>query len=246
MEGSRGNDLSGAESSFLLDEPTMLSAAANELHAPLALLRQLGLALSSDGIDDAERKRIADQLTLTSERALRLTRQLTFDPLAQQLIDLEPVNAMTLCQDVYHELSPLFTAHGRSIAIKQRSKIPLVVANRSLLQRVLVSFGDNALHYGGSDDKPVQIVVSSLKDRVRLGVRDYGPALPVDMWRRLDERVAKRSAVTVPRRPQTSGVGLVMSRKLAEAMGGTVGVTRHRDGATFYVDMLLSRQMSIL
>jgi len=246
MDAEKGNQSKGVASGFSPDEPTLLSAAAGELNAPLVLLRQLSLALASDTLDASERRRLTDQLTLTSERALRLTRQLAFDSQAPQLVALEPINAMTLCQEVVHELAPLFTAHGRTISVKPRSKIPLLVADRSLLRRVLVSFGDNALHYGGSEDKPVQLVVTALKDRVRLGVRDYGPAVPSDMWRRLDDRVVRRSAVTVPRRPQTSGVGLVVSRRLAEAMGGAVGVIRHKDGATFYVDMLHSRQMSIL
>jgi len=39
---------------------------------------------------------------------------------------------------------------------------------------------------------------------------------------------------------------LIMAKKIAETMGGLVGVTRHRDGATFYVDMRLSGQLNLL
>ena len=38
-------------------------------------------------------------------------------------------------------------------------------------------------------------------------------------------------------RPQSSGLGLFVAGQFAQAMQGSVGATRHRDGATFYVDM---------
>lgn len=241
----KGYESGGVSGGFSIDEPTLIGAAANELNAPLILLRQLSLALSDESLSASERRRLTEQLTLTSERALRLTRQLSVNPDAPELLALEPVNPVTLCQEVVHELSPLFSAHGRAIAVRPRTKIPLLIADRTLLRRILVGFGDNALHYG-SDDKPIQLLISASGDRVRLGVRDYGPSVPVDLWQRLEGRVARRSVVPLPRRPQTSGVGLVAAQKLTEMMGGAVGVTRHRDGATFYVDMHVSGQMSML
>lgn len=245
MGSARGNESGGITHGFSIDEPTLLGATAAELNAPLVLMRQLSLALADDALSPAERRRLTEQLTLTSERALRLTRQLSMTPDTSELVALEPVNAVTLCREVVHELSPLFLAHGHAITVKPRTKIPLLIADRTLLRRVLVGFGDNALHYGSSD-KPVHVTISASGQRVRLGVRDYGPSVPTDIWQRLDGRIKRRAAVPLPRRPQTSGVGLIAARHLTELMGGTIGVTRHRDGATFYVDMHVSGQMSML
>jgi len=241
----QGNLSEGTRGDYQLDQSVLLGTIASELDSPLVLLRQLSMALAADDIDPRERRQLTERLTLTSERALRLTRQLAFDPRSMPIIDLEPVNAVTLCQEVARELSPLFMAHGRSITVHPRSKTPLMIANRKLLQRLLVGLGDNALHYG-SDDKPIQLTIQARADKMRIGVRDYGPAVPHDIWQRLDGRVARRAPVPLPRRPQTSGLGLIASRRIADLMGGVVGVTRHRDGATFYVDMRLSGQMSLL
>lgn len=241
----RGYESGGNLDGFSMDESTFIGAAASELNAPLVLLRQLSLALADESLTTTERRRLTDQLALTSERALRLARHLGYHPDAQPQLALEPVNAVTLCQEVVHELAPLFRAHGRAIALRPRTKVPLLIADRALLRRVLVSFGDNALHYG-SDDKPIQLTIKASGRHVRVGVRDYGPSVPADIWQRLDGRVMRRAPMPVPRRPQTSGVGLVAARKLTELMGGVIGVTRHRDGATFYVDMHVSGQMSLL
>lgn len=241
----RGYESGGDLGGFSIDESAFVGTAASELSAPLVLLRQLSLALADESLSPKERQRLTEQLTLTSERALRLTRHLSFHPDVQPLVELEPVNAVTLCREVAHELAPLFRAHNQSITVRERTKSPLLIADRKLLRRVLVSFGDSALHYG-SDERPVQLTIASSGQSVRVGVRDYGPSVPADVWQRLEGRVARRAAVPLPRRPHTSGIGLMTARKLTELMGGEIGVTRHRDGATFYVDMHVSGQMSLL
>lgn len=244
MEVQRGAYKRGA--SDHQNDESLLAATASELSAPLVLVRQLSLALAADNLDGAERQRLIDQLTLTSERALRAVRTLTYKPDTMPMaLALEPVNAVTLCNEVVHELTPLFTAHGKSIAVHPRSKSPLMITDRALLRRLLIGFGDNALYYG-SEKKPVELTVTTRGNTVRVGVRDYGPAIPSDLWQQLEGRIVRRASVPLPRRPHTSGVGLLMARQLAEAMGGLVGVTRHRDGATFYIDMRVSGQMSLL
>lgn len=232
-----------AESLFY-DSPSLITAA-HELKAPLALIRQLSLTLEQIDVSDAERIRMLQQVTLTSERALRLTADLTRSArLENALFELEPVNPQQLCEDIAHELTPLFTAHGRTIRVVSRRRPPLMVANRDLLRRIIMNFSDNALHY--SDINGVVELSTQLigGDVVRVGVRDYGPALPSDAWRTL---IAKLQAPQpVHARPQSSGLGLYIAGQFADVMDGAIGATRHRDGASFYVDMHASKQLRLL
>lgn len=229
--------LFGSSSAFL--------AAAHELKAPLALVRQLSLMLESSDVTDTERQRMLRQITLTSERALRLTTDLTKTARLQDaLFELEPINPQQLCKDIAHELSPLFTAQGRTISVKNRRKQPLLVANRDLLRRILLGFSDNALHYTIENGR-VELHTQALdNDMIRVGVRDYGPAIPNDVWRNMTGNLTQPQ--TMHARPQSSGLGLYIASQFAEAMNGQIGAIRHRDGATFYVDMHASRQLSLL
>ena len=229
----------------LPDDSVLAMAAASELTSPLVLLRQLGLSLGDESLDEIERQHLIQKLTLTSERALRMTASLSMASVNQPRLPLEPINPVSICKDVVHELSPLFMAHGQSITFQQRSRIPLLVANRQLLQRILLGFGDNALHYT-SRERPVKMTITSHGEYVRIGVRDYGPAVPIDVWEKLEERVARRAVAPLASRPQSSSVGLIAARRLAELMESTVGLIRHRDGATFYVDLHVSKQMSLI
>lgn len=223
-----------------------VAIAAHELKSPLSLLRQLALSLEVEDISDTERQHIVGHMRLVSERALRLTTDLTkVERLEGSLFELEPINPQQLCEEVAHDLMPLYKAYGREIIVTRRARPLLAVANRDLLRRVLLNFADNALHYS-DEAAPVELHTSSLAggEIIRLGVRDYGPALPTDTWRALRETATRPQAIHA--RPGSSGLGLSIARQFAEAMNGTVGAIRHRDGATFYVDMYASRQLSFL
>lgn len=231
----------------MLGDVPFIVAAAHELKAPLALVRQLSLYLESGEVSPEERAELLRQVTLTSERALRLTTNLSrAQRLEDSLFSLEPVNPQQLCEEVAHELAPLYAAKGREIRVKARRRQPLVVANRDLLRRIILNFGDNALHYAETDE-PVLLdtTYSHQGERVRIGVRDYGPALAPDAWRRLASQLGS-AAYVLHDRPQSSGLGLYVSHQFAQAMHGAIGATRHRDGVTFYVDMHASMQLRLL
>jgi signal transduction histidine kinase len=246
MQGSEGQ--SGLDKDGLLSSDlSFVVTAAHELKSPLTLVRQLGLSLESGAISSPdEQAKMLRQIILTSERALRLTTDLSRSSrLNDSLFELEPLNPQQICEEVAHELAPLFRARGREIRVASRHRPLLAVANRDLLRRVILNFGDNALHYAG--DTPVELRAGSLDGgrTVRIGVRDYGPAVPADMWRRVQSQLGS-GAQPLHARPQSSGLGLLVAGQFAGAMNGQIGASRHRDGATFYIDINASTQLSLL
>ncbi|NTW61593.1 HAMP domain-containing histidine kinase [Candidatus Saccharibacteria bacterium] len=232
-----------------LDDFPSYIAAAHELKSPLVLMRQLSLMLEDGGLDDNEQKRMLRQISLTSERALRLTSDLTRTArLDGELFGLEPINPVVLCEEIVRELSPLFTARDRELRLISRHHAPhLILANRDLLRRVIMNFSDNALNYA-DEYSSIDIIISSLDygSSVRLGVRDYGPAVPAGMIKSIDKDKLMHSRNLVQARPQSSGLGIFIASQFAKAMNGKIGVTKHRDGATFYIDLQTSHQLSLL
>lgn len=246
MKGNEGQTNS-VQGGLLSGDLPFLVTAAHELKSPLSLVRQLALGLEAGQIGAEERDRMLRQIVLTSERALRLTTDLSRSSrLEDSIFDLEPINPQQLCEEVAHELSPLYAARGRQIRVASHSRSMLVVANYDLLRRIMLNFGDNALHYTDSSE-PVQLRarVHDAGKRIRLGVRDYGPAVPADAWQRLQDSLGTNTQV-LHSRPQSSGLGLYVAGQFASAMHGRIGATRHRDGATFYVDIDASTQLSLL
>ena len=181
--------------SQIFGELSFVTTASHELKAPLALVRQLSLALERGNISPEEQQRLLRQITLTSERALRLTTDLSrASRLEDSLFELEPIN----------------------------------------------------LHYA-DPEQPVELQVATRghANTVRIGVRDFGPAVPPAIWRQLQDQLGK-TPQPLHARPQSSGLGLYVAQQFATVMNGNIGATRHRDGATFYVDMEASTQLSLL
>ena len=112
-----------------------------------------------------------------------------------------------------------------------------------MLGRILANFLNNALKYT-EDDSEIKVSVTAAKEAVRLSVRDFGPMMSLKEYRRLlDEMDARK---TVRTRPESSGLGIYVASQFARAMNGQIGLIRHRDGLTFYVEMPISRQLSLL
>lgn len=229
------------------DGLSSIMAAAHELKSPLALIRQLSLSLGDDSVSEVDKVRMLRQIELTSERALRLTSDLTRSVrLDDALFNLEPINPQQVCEDIVHELTPLFRAYNREVKYIKRKNPLLMVANRDLLRRIIMNFSDNALHYS-EGRQTVQIRIGNLHfgKIVRLSVRDYGPAISSSMLRSIRGKLMTSSA-PINARPQSSGLGIYIASQFADAMNGKIGVIRHHDGATFYVDLQASSQLSLL
>jgi len=232
----------------LVDGLSSFVAAAHELKSPLALIRQLSLTLEDSDIELTEQKRLLRQISLTSERALRLTSDLTRSiRLSDALFVLEPINPKQLCEDIIYELGPLFNAYNRDIKITSQKHPLLLIANRDLLRRIIVNFSDNALRYAESNTA-VEININTIDagNTVRLGVRDYGPSVSVDVLDSLSTKLLEKSFANISARPQSSGLGLYIASQFADCMNGKIGFIRHKNGSTFYVDLQASRQLSLI
>lgn len=221
-----------------------LMAAAHELKSPLVLIRQLAFAAQNNDYSEDERARLLGQLTLIADRGLRLTTDLTRTArLEDSLFVTEPINAQQLCEHVVKEMAPLYQQYGRAITLEMpRKSSPIILAHRELLSSVVYHFADNALHYG-DDTGPVRVFLRTRpsQGRVQIHVRDHGPRLSLSDW-----RAARAASTSLPTRPQASGLGLTIAEQFSQAMGGSIGLTRHRDGASFYIELPLSEQLSLL
>ncbi len=215
--------------------------AAHELKAPLAVLRQL--AFSFDEMD-SRGEHIRSEMISVSERALRQVNDLArVRRLEDGLFEMEPVAVRAVCDDVSRELRKLFDYKRRDLTINYTNRSRLVVANRELLFSVIYNFLLNAMHYS-NEGSSASLIVRDKKDRVRIAIRDYGPALPIDIWREM-RRGWVDKPVAMAMRPGSSGLGLYIASKFSRYMHAEVGAIRHRDGTSFFVELPVSRQASL-
>ena len=223
-------------------EVDQILALAEELKRPLVTMRQL--ALSFEGAGEAD-ERVRMEMMSVGDRAIRQVNDLIrMRKLEGGMFAMEPVAVRGVCDEVTREMTKLFKYNRRDLFVKYTNRAKLVTANREMLKSVVWNFLLSAVHYAGNGER-AELMVSDTRGKVKIAVRDYGPALPRDVWHEM-----KRGWVEKPRsitmRPGTSGLGLYIASRMSALMHADVGVARHRDGTSFYVEMMPSRQMSLL
>jgi len=232
-------------------EAAVFAAAAHELKSPLALVQHIAqtLADTQTPLSEIERAQYLARLQFTSDRMLRLVQQLAISYRLQADEQLafafatEPLNAVEVCEGVAHELEPFARAYNQHIEIaSQRGQ--LVVANREILHDIIANLIDNAIRHnptGGS----VRLTSGTHGNVVRLGVHDQGAGVGQAELRSLRHTLGAQPQ-PLGGRSATSGLGLYIVGQFAAAMGGNLGLGRPEQGSHFFVDLLRSKQMSLL
>lgn len=223
-------------------EVSSILVAAHELKAPMSLVRQLALSLNTK--DQESNSRIRSQIIDVSERAIKQVNDLTkIAHLEDGLFKMEPVGIRGVCDDVVSELRYLFRFNHRDLHIRYTNQSKLVIANHELLHSVVYNFCLNAMHYSDQETFS-ELTVQDHNDKVRVGVRDFGPALPMDVWRELRRGWIKKP-MSIAMRPGSSGLGLYIASTFSRYMNAEVGAIRHRDGTSFFVELPISKQASL-
>jgi signal transduction histidine kinase len=139
----------------------------------------------------------------------------------------QPLELLPLLDETVTEERPLAQAKGLALESRLPASLPLVLADRDVLVRVLVNLLDNALKFtpGGG-----QVWVEAYPDPegVRVGIVDSGPGIPVEERERIFEKFTQVRGQAGGRRG--SGLGLAFCRMAVEAHGGRIWVEDGPDG----------------
>ncbi|MEH6467841.1 MAG: HAMP domain-containing sensor histidine kinase, partial [Porticoccus sp.] len=129
----------------------------------------------------------------------------------------------------------LATSQGVSIKFGSAENI-IVKADAVRFRQALLNFISNAIKYNRKDGN-VWIDCCKLEgNRVRINIKDSGSGLTSEQTARLFQPFERlgREAGDV----QGSGVGLVITKKLIESMGGSVGVvSQPGEGSVFWLEL---------
>ena len=221
-----------------------LSVAAHELKSPITLMRQLALAIQSGELSPDEERQFSDMLVMMSDRSLQLVNDLSHvGNLQPALFPLEPTNPLAVCRSLHVGISPMAEMYGRDIIWPKNRRVDLVSANSRLLGSVLSNFIDNALKYS-QENMPIRVKIIQKDGSTRMVVRDHGPQISLKEYRRLVDEMEQLKSIKT--RPDSSGLGVYIASQFARAMGAEIGLIRHRDGVSFYIDLVKSGQLSWL
>jgi PAS domain S-box-containing protein len=151
-------------------------------------------------------------------------------------VSLEPVGIRAVVVEAVDLVRPMANERGVSIHVEDANGLH-VLADHQRLKQVVLNMLSNAVKYNRQGGTITIDCVEHEGGSIRIGVADTGPGVAPEHMERL---FAPFDRLDVEQRStaEGTGLGLALSKRLVEAMGGTMGVESEVGaGSTFWVEL---------
>jgi two-component system sensor histidine kinase KdpD len=197
----------------------LLSAVSHDLRTPLASAKAAIASLRSPDVtfSDADRGELLATAEESLDKLIRLVENLLdMSRLQAGVLGMRPqlLSVVEAIPRAIDDIGP----PARDVIVQAPDEVAEVYADPVLLERILVNVLSNAVRHSPSG-KPPTVTVSEHAGTVEVRFIDRGPGIPQAEWEKVFlpfQRLGDRDNET------GVGLGLALSRGLAEAMGGTL------------------------
>jgi signal transduction histidine kinase/ActR/RegA family two-component response regulator len=225
-----------------------LSSMSHELRTPLNAIIGFGQLLGTN-IADARperRQEFVDHIVGAGKHLLTLINEiLNLARIESGHVELsvEPVLMSDVLEECRRMIEPMAAQRGIQVEFGQDCS-EVALADRMRLKQVVLNLVSNAIKYNRKQGW-VHIHCSAVDaDHVRIAVQDSGQGLQPAQVQALFQPFNRLGQEGGPE--QGTGIGLVVTQRLVELMGGTIGVdSRPGEGSTFWVDLRASDQPAL-
>ncbi|HEY8680528.1 MAG TPA: ATP-binding protein [Candidatus Dormibacteraeota bacterium] len=215
-----------------------LSRMSHELRTPLNSVLGFSQLLATE-LTDPKHTRQVGHINQAGTHLLALINDildLSRIEAGQLSVSLEPVSVACSVQQAVDLISPLADKRGVIVEVDLGREEQFVLADAGRLAQVLINLLSNAVKYNHESGRIRVYCESASAGRVRVHVADTGIGIELadqDLVFEPFVRVnAGRSAV------EGTGIGLSLSKALAELMNGNLGFTSRSDeGSDFWIEL---------
>ena len=152
----------------------------------------------------------------------------------------EPISLADVLSDCRGMIEPLASKNGIGLTFPRFDDTPFVKADRTRIKQVFINLLSNAIKYNRAGGTVEVICTMSATERTRISVRDTGDGLPPEKLAQLFQpfnRLGQESGSE-----EGTGIGLVVSKRLVELMGGDIGVESSVGvGSVFWIELHSTR-----
>ncbi|MGO4376900.1 hybrid sensor histidine kinase/response regulator [Pseudoduganella sp. RAF19] len=237
---NRDLDLARAEAERANTEKShFLSNMSHELRTPLNGILGFAQILASDSLPATpeEKRKFAGHIVQSGKHLLKLINEildLAKVEAGKIILAMESVSLAGVVQECHMMVTP--QAEGRGISLDFRCNIGVnVFADKTRLVQVLINLLSNAIKYNRERGKVVLDCRLVNAERVRVSVQDTGPGLDREQLQAIFQpfnRLGREDA------EEGTGLGLTLTKRVVEAMRGTIGVESvPGQGSTFWVEL---------
>jgi signal transduction histidine kinase len=162
-------------------------------------------------------------------------------------ISTEAVSLRPLVDEAFQLMRPVAAGHGITLydpVFTDGTTASYVLADRQRLTQVVINLISNAIKYNRHRGT-VTVELERDEGRIRLSVADTGEGIEPDLLPRLFTPFERLDAAASG--IDGTGLGLALSRRLVEAMGGRIGVkSRLGVGTTFWVELEVAQPAAVV
>ena len=212
------------ENSRLFQQSDLVSEMVHELRTPLASLTAAAHLMRRPDFPEDQRKKLSEtvygEVVRLNEMATDFLELARLESGRGKFIR-EPIHLGGLVRECLEIVRPLADAEG--VAVEAGSDPPLapVQGDRNRLKQALLNLVTNAVKYNRREGR-VQIDLRSEGAEVIIEVRDTGRGIPAESIPHIFERFYR---VPDPEGHIVgTGLGLVITKRIVEGLGGTLGL----------------------
>lgn len=214
-----------------------ISMASHQLRTPLTGVKgYLSMVLEGDaGEISKDQRRLLEEAYSSAQRMVYLIGDfLNISRLQTGKFILEevPVNLSNIVHEEVEQLQAAAAMRNIDLIYYKPVRFPESIIDDGKIRQVLMNFIDNAIFYSKPNGKVTIELTSSGKD-VILQVHDDGIGVPQNERHRIFTKFFRASNARKVR-PDGTGIGLYMAKKVIAAHGGSIIFeTRENKGSTF-------------
>lgn len=223
------------------EKTTLQASISHEIRTPLnAILGLTQLLLKAD-LPDAQREQLHNVLRASQHLRGIVNEVLDFTKIDAGQLKLESTDFSLerVVLDVMSMCSEEASKRGLSLNYKMAREVPdSLRGDPHRIAQILLNYVNNAIKFTTSGDIHIalRLDVSSTLHRIvlHISVKDTGPGIPADRIPLLFQAF-QQADNSITRRFGGTGLGLTISRALAQLMGGSAGVhSTLGQGSTFW------------
>ena len=226
-----------------LAKSDFLSSMSHELRTPLnAILGFAQLIESGEPTPTPIQKRSLDQILQAGWYLLDLINEILDLALIESgklSLSIEPVSLADVMRECATMIEPQALKRGINVTFPVLDQSYCVKADRIRVKQVLINLLSNAIKYNRENGTVIVICFEDSPGLMRICVQDTGEGLSPEKIAQLFQPFNRLGQEV--NAEEGTGIGLVMTKKLVELMGGNIGLESHEGkGSTFWIDLNLT------
>jgi PAS domain S-box-containing protein len=226
-----------------------LSSMSHELRSPLNAILGFAQLMESDSPPPTSSQQASiEQILQGGWYLLELINEildLAVIESGRLSLSLEPVSLVEVMLECQAMIEPQAQKRGIQMTFSQIDNPWFVSADRTRVKQVLINLLSNAIKYNQIRGTVVVACSASAAGRIRISVADTGTGLPAEKLAQLFQpfnRLGQEASAE-----EGTGIGLVVTKRLVELMGGAIGVESTIGvGSVFWIELIAAAAPQIV